>query len=145
MEWDGSTADQMLVSGIREGQTNLVNLVGLSFPGLWSVLWSKQILLHILFISVCFHVMRRCNVRICCRKRESFLQRFEKTAPGPLASSGATHTSCGVSQRPHNMCVNLYVLSHVLFIYISVCALRTHLLHGSQGSVSHICGCEVGD
>lgn len=29
------------------------------------------------------------------RKTESFLQRFEKTAPGPLASSGATHTSCG--------------------------------------------------
>lgn len=60
MEWD-SAADQMLVNGessVREGQTNLVNLVGLQFcqhPRPVECLWSKQILPRTLsFVYVSF-------------------------------------------------------------------------------------------
>lgn len=104
-----------------------------SIPGLGSVCGSRWILLHPFLLLVCVSVFVffgncKTDIVMCvfyCRRTENFLQRFERTAPRPLASSSAILTSSRVSQQPQSecVCVHSYVLSHVLFawrVHISI-------------------------
>lgn len=108
-------------------------------------LWRKQILSHYLCVSM-FVLFEMCDC-LYYRVNESFLQSFERQAPGPLASSSATHTSSRVRQQPHNVCALVCAFTCFVCIHHTVCACRhsmcTHMVPGFSVK-SHICGCGVG-
>lgn len=93
-------------SSVRQGQTNLINLVEKRHPRL-SVCGVKEYAFVPYYFGACLSLLNNTdtnsNAFIYCRKTENFLQQLEIHTPRPPTSTSATHTPLRVSLQPHHV------------------------------------------